>query len=167
MRRNAMIAGGLWLVGCAPDLPSEDWLITAARVIAVKGEAPEGKPGTPATYTVFVADPNLEAPRSVVRFGWCVAPKALTENGSVSSACLGSSSLEPIGVGAEVTASTPFNACSLFGPIAGARRVFARGDPDGSGGFYQPLRARTYPARSRRFHLARIACGVATLRPRI
>ncbi len=156
---GALTLLALGFVACEPHLPSNDWLVTSPRVIAVKGEPAETKPGESATYTAFIADPAGDGGRDVATFAFCTAPKSPAENAVVSSACLDAASLRQLGEGDSVVAQTPFDACTLFGPIA-APGGFRPRDPDVTGGYYQPLRVdldREAPV----FHLARVSCGVA------
>ena len=126
-------------VACAPTLSSSDALITAPRVIAVRAEPAEAKPGSTVLLHALVASPagaSAEPPR----WAFCVAPEPLTEDGIVSNACLdGAADLRPVGEGTSLTASTPPDGCSLFGPDTSAGAARPR-DPDASGGYYQPLR---------------------------
>lgn len=145
------------VVACAPNLTSDDWLITSARVIAIRGEPPETKPGGTATFTAFIADPTGGSHKEPV-FAFCTAPKPSVENAVVSTACLGDGALVPLGSGDSVTKALPASACTLFGPIA-APGGFRPRDPDPTGGYYQPLRVALEGAPPT-FHLARISCGV-------
>ena len=63
------------------------------------------------------------------------------------------------GHGTRVTATTPADGCSLFGPDAPAGGLRPR-DPDATGGYYQPLRADLAGA-DLTFALVRITCDLA------
>jgi hypothetical protein len=63
------------------------------------------------------------------------------------------------GAGRNVTATTPANACSLFGPNAPPGGFRPR-DPDITGGYFQPLRI-DFPGEEAVFHLQRILCSLA------
>jgi hypothetical protein len=93
-----------------------------------------------------------------IDWAFCVAPKPLGEDNIVSNACLGASALAPAGVGATVAASTPSNGCALFGPEVSSPGLRPR-DPDGTGGYYQPLRA-DLPGADTAFALVRIQCSL-------
>ncbi|HEX8795202.1 MAG TPA: hypothetical protein VF765_29845, partial [Polyangiaceae bacterium] len=93
-----------------------------------------------------------------VAWDFCTAPKPITEDNVVSSACLGSGALVAAGAGPTTTARTPAKGCSLFGPDTGSTGFRPR-DPDATGGFYQPLRA-TLSGAPDAFALARIHCDL-------
>jgi hypothetical protein len=155
------------VASCEPRLSSDDGLVTSPRVIAVRGEPPETKPGASATFTAFIADPDAATPtddagydgRDVPAWSFCTAPKPPAENTVVSSACLESAALVRVGTGDTPTLTLPADGCARFGPIA-APGGFRPRDPDLTGGYYQPLRVDLEKAAPV-FHLARISCGVA------
>ncbi|HZU81467.1 MAG TPA: hypothetical protein VE987_01050 [Polyangiaceae bacterium] len=149
----------LLFAGCKPDLGPDDSLVTSARILAVKAEPPEAKPGSSATYTALVASPAGTADDAAIAWRWCVAPKSPAENDIVSTACLGGAALLPAGDGQSVTAASPSDGCELFGPDTPPGGFRPR-DPDPTGGYYQPLRgdlAGSPPV----FDLTRILCSLA------
>jgi hypothetical protein len=166
--RRSLLAGRrvlgvalLWALACKPDLGPSDGLVTAPRILAVKADPPEGKPGTPATYTAVLAAPNGTSPPGEVVLRFCTAPKALTDDNVVSSLCLDPSGLVLAGTGPAVVAATPGGACALFGPETPAIGGSARPrDPDVTGGYYQPLRV-DWAGADPTFYLARIRCDLA------
>ena len=149
----------LALGACKPNLSQDDWLITSTRVLAVKSEPAEAKPGTPLTFTALLANPSETADASTIDWYFCTAPKPPTENNVVSAECLDASSLSDAGVGLSIVTATPFNACSLFGPSTPPGGFRPR-DPDETGGYYQPLRIDV-PDSDTTFHLERILCDLA------
>lgn len=144
---------------CIPDLPSTDAIVSAPRILAVRGDPAEAKPGTPVVYTPLVAGAGGTVMAPAVVWAYCLAPKPLTDDDVVSTACLGMGPLEPLGAGASLTAPLPANACSLFGPVTPAGGGRPR-DPDSTGGYYQPLRAALVGAAPV-FALERVACDLA------
>jgi hypothetical protein len=50
------------LTACLPRLPVEDGLVTAPRVVAVRSEPAEAKPGTMVRWTALVVAPRGEEP---------------------------------------------------------------------------------------------------------
>ena len=94
-----------------------------------------------------------------IDWSFCTAPTPLTEDNVVSNACLGSSSLVAAGSGPATTATTPGDGCSVFGPDTPSAGFRPR-DADGTGGYYQPLRADLAGADAA-FELARIRCDLA------
>lgn len=149
--------GALALSACRPEFDDDYWRVDEPRVLAVKSEPAEAKPGTPLMFTAFLS--VLGAPTQPLLWNFCTAPKPATENNAVSAACLGSTALVPAGSGLAIEAATPRAGCSLFGPNSPPGGFRPR-DPDISGGYYQPLRldlAGAEPA----FHLQRISCDLA------
>ena len=140
---------------CVPDFPDDEWRITTARVLAVKSEPAEAKPGTPLRYTAFVATVDAES-SPFPSWTYCLAPKPLTENNVVAADCLHEASLLPLGRGQMLASAVPSDACKRFGPD-----VFADGfrprDQDPTGGYYQPVRL-DLNAEPPVFHLERITC---------
>jgi hypothetical protein len=144
----------VFLVACTPELDDRESLVDDPRVLAIRAEPAEAKPGTPVTYTALVAGP--EGPITTpLEWAYCSSPKPLTENNSVSSACL-----EGAGTSSETfTAPIPGDACALFGPDPPPGGFRPR-DPDVTGGYYQPLRARTGTQTA--FLLQRVRCNLAS-----
>lgn len=159
MTNRAVVSLVLVLGACKPDLSEEDWLITSTRVLAVKSEPAEAKPGTPLTLTALIASPSDEGGASTITWQFCTAPKPPTENNVVSTECLDTSSLVDAGSGVSIVAAAPSNSCSLFGPNT-APGGFRPRDPDETGGYYQPLRI-DMPGAVPTFHLERIRCNLA------
>jgi len=144
---------------CVPALGPGDSLITSTRILAVRADPAEAAPGAKVTFTSFVASPGGTVTNAGIDWSFCTAPKPLTEDNVVSNVCLGSSSLVAAGVGPTTTAPTPSNGCSVFGPDVGSAGLRPR-DPDGTGGYYQPLRA-DLTGSDTDFELARIHCDLA------
>jgi len=162
-RRRAELTATAGLAACAlscvPNLSNDDSLIDSTRVLAVRADPAEAKPGATVTFTALVAGSTGTVPSAPVAWDFCTAPKPLTDDNIVSDACLDSSSLVGAGTGESTVATTPTNGCSLFGPDTppgGFRPV----DPDETGGYYQPLRAEL-PGTDATFELARIQCDLA------
>src|SRR5262249_44281457 len=96
-------------------------------------------------------------------WGFCIAPKPLTENNVVADACLGQDAIAPITPGPSTSAATPADACSRFGPdvppsMPGQPPLRPR-DPDITGGYYQPLVVQL--GSDTTFGLERITCNLA------
>jgi hypothetical protein len=144
---------------CVPNLGDDDAVVSAPRILAVRAEPAEAKPGSTIEVTALVATPESMAPAPTIAWNFCIAPKALTEDNVVSNTCLDDSSLVPAGIGMKVTVMTPSRGCSVFGPDAPPGGLRPR-DPDGTGGYYQPLRVDLVGA-PQAFALLRITCGVA------
>jgi hypothetical protein len=149
----------LTLGACAPTLVSDDARVTTPRILAVRADPAEAKPGASITFTALVAGPRGPVQAAAIVWSFCQAPKPLTEDNVVSSACLESASLMAAGSGPSLAATTPINACSLFGPDAPPGAVRPR-DADETGGYYQPLRV-DLAGWDRTVALARITCNLA------
>jgi hypothetical protein len=147
------------LIACRPNLGAEEALVTSTRILAVVADPPEARPGSLATYRGLVASPGGTEAAAPLVWRWCLAPKPLAENDVVSTACLAGPSLAPAGMGPRITAPTPGDACALFGPDTPPGGFRPR-DPDGTGGYYQPLRV-DLTGVAPTFMLARIRCNLA------
>jgi hypothetical protein len=159
MNRGLWLLFGTVLTACKPDLAVQDWLVTSTRVLAVKSEPAEAKPGTSLTYTALIANLADGDSGSTISWYFCSAPKPPTEDNVVSDACLDSASLVPAGQGLSIVAATPSKACSNFGPNTPPGGFRPR-DPDATGGYYQPLGVDV-PGSDTTFHLERILCTIA------
>jgi hypothetical protein len=156
----------LWAVAglsCVPNLGTSDSLVTTPRILAIASEPAEAPPGTKVTFTALVASPDGTVSSASVAWGFCEAPKPLTTDNAVSDACLDASSLVGAGRGESITAATPKNGCSTFGPDTPPGGFRPR-DPDVTGGYYQPL-AASLPGSDTTFELARIKCDLANAPP--
>jgi hypothetical protein len=136
--RRSLVVLLLALPTCTPEFGDRDSLVTSTRVLAVAADPPEARPNdATVAYRVLVASPDgtvADAPES---FALCATPKLLTENASVSAACLGGgAAVRPM---SGDRAPVPADACSLFGPETPPGGYRAR-DPDVTGGYFQPVR---------------------------
>jgi hypothetical protein len=159
MSRVILLLPLLLGAACVPDLSSDDARVTVPRILAVRAEPAEAEPGSSVMFTALVAGPQGSVEGPPIAWSFCEAPKPLTEDNVVSTACLDAKALLAVGNGASVTATTPGNGCSLFGPDPPPGAVRPR-DPDATGGYYQPLRA-DLPGWDPTFALARIRCNLA------
>jgi hypothetical protein len=153
------LVGALVLCACRPDLSQDTWLITSSRVLGVKSEPAEAKPGTSPVFSALLASPSNTDLAALIHWRFCSAPKSPSEDNVVSSACLDASSLVDAGAGPSIVAAIPRDACSLFGPSSPPGSFRPR-DPDETGGYYQPLRLDVSGADPT-FHLVRVRCDLA------
>lgn len=153
------------MAACRPELEPGESLVSSPRLLAVRADPPETLPGARATYTALVASPDGTARDAAIAWSFCAAPKPVTNDNVVSDACLRASSLVPAGAGAELVATTPEDACILFGPDTPPGGFRPR-DPDVTGGYYQPLRADLAGAEAA-FVLARVTCRLANASPEV
>lgn len=151
--------------GCKPDLGQATSLVAERRILAIKTEPAEARPGQSVSYTALVVSPAGTDAAPALDWALCLTPKPLDENNIVAHACLGDSGVMAVGgPAATVTAATPSTACQLFGPDpppqeAGKPPLRPR-DPDVSGGFYQPMRLGDGEVSG--FALERITCNLAS-----
>jgi hypothetical protein len=150
---------------CKPDFGERESLVDRTVVLAVRIEPPEAKPGETVTTTLLVVSPDgpLDAPPA--SWAFCATPKLLTENGSVSSACLGPSGVTPLGdAPGGISGPLPANGCFTFGPETQSAETRPR-DADVTGGYYVPIRARVgvsdAPEPLTAFGFARLVCNLA------
>lgn len=142
MKKRALLSLGVLVLAaaCKPDFPQRDSLVTSERVLAVRADPAEAKPGTPVTYSTLVVAPDGTRPNAAADWAFCATPTSLTENDSVSPECLKDRVRGAGGPSANVVAPTPDDACSIFGPDTPPGQTRPR-DADATGGFFQPMRA--------------------------
>lgn len=148
----------LVLAGCRPDFEDDPALVVAPRILAVKSEPAEAKPGASEELSALIALPTAADGGLAPEWSFCLAPKSVAEDNVVSTACLGA--LARVGEGSRVTAVLPSNGCSLFGPNPPPGGFRPR-DPDATGGYFQPLRV-DLPGADPLFHLARLSCQLGS-----
>ncbi len=148
--RRALLIAALSSFACKPDLGPPASLITGWRLLAVRSTPPEVEPGASddggIEYALLAVTPSGDVPAPQVTWSYCVAPTPPAENDLVSPACLGpAAQLSAIASsGPDGNDPVPDDACSVFGPFPPMRTDAGAGrapDPDGTGGYYQPVRA--------------------------
>jgi hypothetical protein len=145
--------GAAWLcfalVACTPTFADETAIVSSPRLLAVQGVPAEGAPGAGFTLTALYVDGRGVRDPSAIDWATCSLPKPLGEPGPISEACFvdASPDLVSLGDGGTVHGTIPTDACQLFGPDSpppqkgqpSARPT----DPDTTGGFYLPVRAKS------------------------
>jgi hypothetical protein len=157
MRRLTLIA---LLAACNPTFSDRPSRVAAPRVLAVRGQPAEARPGTMVAYDMLVA----AADAAEARWSYCTVPKPLDENNIVAAGCLADAGESPIGGGPSASAPLPLKACQLFGPdpppqTPGQPPLRPR-DPDVTGGYFQPVRVAVDGVTA--FGLERITCNLAS-----
>jgi hypothetical protein len=155
MRPLLLLALPAAALGCLPDLGDPASLVTATRLLAVRGDPPEAAPGAAVSYRALVASPTGTEDAPLLDWAFCTAPASLTDDGPVSPACLDGAVLPIADASPTASAATPLDACSLFGPDP-PPGSFRPHDPDATGGFYQPVRVGLGPLTA--FYLERVPC---------
>ncbi|NVB78613.1 MAG: hypothetical protein HOV81_09485 [Kofleriaceae bacterium] len=146
------------LAGCGDELDQRLSIIDEPRVLAVIAEPAEAKPGAQVMFHAIAASPDGPL-ATVPHWAFCTAPKSPTEDNVVSDDCVRGSALADLGTADVVTGTLPSDGCLRFGPDTppGGFRPRAA---DGTGGYYQPVRADVDALVA--FGLARITCKLPT-----
>jgi hypothetical protein len=170
MRRSTALLVGI--AACTPDLVDDTSLVTVPRILAVRADPAESPPGTAVAFRALWAGPGGTAADAPLDWAFCTARKPFTEPGAVNPGCLAATSpdLVPFGTGVAAGGTLPVDGCRRFGPdrpdpVPGEPAARPT-DPDGTGGYYQPL--RVYAAGGEPdFALGqpRIRCGLPMATP--
>jgi len=152
----------LALGACQPDLGPDDPIVTGPTILAIAADPAEAAPYGASTFRALVASPTGTLGDAALDWALCTAPKPPAEDNAVSVDCLGEGAAVPLGRAATVTAPIPADACARFGPDTppqppGSPPLRPR-DPDVTGGYYQPVRARLGALTA--FALFRITCNL-------
>ena len=148
----------LFVAACVPDAGDPASLVAGPRVLAVRADPPEAKPGAEVAYEALVITADGSRSSAPVHWAFCASPKPLTEPNSISSACLDDAGVRPIaGESRSITAPIPADACALFGPDTPPGDFRPR-DPDVTGGFYQPVRVESLGLVA--FDRQRVTCNL-------
>jgi hypothetical protein len=154
----------LLIAGCTPELDDRTFLVSGPRLLAIAATPAEAVPPAAVTFRALYVDPG---PDATLSWAYCVAREALTDEGTVSPACLDpeGSAVVPIGAGTSASGALPMNGCQLFGPdlppTVNGQPAGRPADPDPTGGYYQPVRLRVSDGGvTTSTSAARIACGV-------
>jgi hypothetical protein len=155
--------------GCVPELADETATVSSPRLLAMRVEPAEARPGSAIATQSLWAGPDGVIAGAPLAWSFCMARKSLAEPGTVSAACLVADGPEliPIGSGESATGTLPAEACRLFGPdrpdpVPG-ETASRPTDPDASGGYYQPIQVLAGSEVS--LASARIRCGLPEATP--
>jgi hypothetical protein len=156
------------LASCKPDIETPASLIDAPRILAVRSEPAEVKPGQQVAHVGLAVDQLGRDLADGLAWSYCTARKPLAELGPVNPACLADMGpdLMPLGSGRAVQSTVPIEACRLFGPetpIAKAGQPPGQPvDPDPTGGYYQPIAVEISSVQGPTRALAnvRLSCGL-------
>jgi hypothetical protein len=170
-RWDVRLVAALWgsltvAVACVPELPVQTWRIDAPQVLAVAAVPAEVAPGTTVQLRALLASPPDQA-QPDLSWHLCLQRKRDDELGPVSMACLGALTTEHValGVGEAVTLTVPMDACSRFGPEPPLQQPGQPAGrpvpPDGTGGYWLPLRLALGQGGTPSLAQVRLRCGVA------
>ncbi len=162
----AFAAIGATLVSCQPDLDDRVSLVEAPRILAVRADPAEGKPGDAIALSALVVAPDGTS-TPTPSWAVCTARKPLSELGPVNPACVrfDGEAVAPLGDGIAARLTMPRDACQNFGPDRPPPKDGEPAgrplDPDGTGGYYQPIVVRTSNAvdATSTFDV-RVTCGL-------
>lgn len=151
MRRLALLVA--LAAGCGPEFDPKS-VLSDLRVVAIKAEPPEIAPGETTTLTAVVP---LEETRGGVSFEWavCRLPPVAGASGGVNQDCLLHETapfLEPAGTTKRVQVTMP------------DVEPLDLGLPDGTGGFYLPVRLVIRDGEQRVFAIYRLRYAITPKR---
>jgi hypothetical protein len=164
LRRTWTLAS---LCACVPDVDVDLALVEAPRLLAVSATPAEAAPGDTVQWTALVGAPEGTLEDPDIDWRLCATPRPLAELGPVARACVDEAAAgASLGRGGTVTGALPMDACRRFGPeTPPAMPGTAPGrpaDPDGTGGYHQPVIARAPDTASPvTLFGTRLSCGIA------
>jgi hypothetical protein len=161
---HAVIAA-LSLLSCQTEFERRPSRIDRQRVLSIRSEPAEARPGESVEVSVLVASPEGTVLNPLPAWAFCLKRPPAAAYNVVADECLEptASWIQPAGAGTTATVTLPAAGCQLFGsePMAaasGALPIRAL-DPDETGGYYQPIRASIGDA-TLGFGSLRIACAL-------
>jgi hypothetical protein len=137
------------LLGCQPAFDRRPSVIDGPRILAVQSVPAEAKVGTAVQLSTLAVDPTGVVAGPAVDWAFCVSPRPVAEYDTVSAKCFASDSMylqavPPSGDAFSAPATLPASGCALFGseplPPGPGDPPVRPADPDGTGGYYQPVR---------------------------
>lgn len=168
-RSRAPLVVLLTAVGCVPSLEGEPWRVDGPRVVAVRATPAEAPPDAVVRLEALVVG-DAAGP---ARFALCLAPRGPEERRVAAEPCLlgAADALLPLPAfgPTEAEARLPLDACQRFGPLAPPSEAGAEPrrptDPDGTGGYHQPVVVELDGARS--IGRVRLDCGLPAAPARV
>lgn len=136
----------LFSLACEPTFDDRSSEVLERRVLAVRVDPAQARPGTDLKFSALVVEPAGTLRDFALDWAFCNAPKPVAETNDVSAACMAATGdqLDPLGNAASVTGKMPKDACRLFGPdtppSVSGEPPGRPTDPDSTGSYYQPLR---------------------------
>jgi len=174
-QRIALLAFAVSVLGCVPELDSDEATVREPRVLAIMADPAEAAPGKQVRYRALVADASGTREDLAPTWFHCLAQRPLAELGPVSRDCLSAERgrLRALGQGLGLEASLPADACALFGPNpplpVGDEPPGRPVDADESGGYKLPVVVGLDSGRgvSAGLYEQRISCGLAGVAPAV
>jgi hypothetical protein len=161
----AVAAPLILALACKPDLGSPPSLIVGPTIIAVRGTPAEAAEDAPVTYDVLAVDVSGRIQNPSMTWATCDDPKSPAQINAVNSKCLAIP--DEGGPSPTFMTTMPDGACKVFGPqppdVMEGQPPLRPQDPDVTGGFYQPVRARLTDGGEvvTAFALERLTCRLA------
>lgn len=152
---------------CKPEIEGSAALILTPRVLAVRSLPAEVEPNKPVAWQALYVAPETPDPRDL-SWALCIERKPIAVAGPIALECLEPAGAEllPVGSGVNVSGTVPRDVCRVFGPSPAApmpgEPTPRPADPDSSGGYFQPVRARIGATDNYAVGLTRVSCGVAS-----
>jgi hypothetical protein len=170
-RLLGLALGALGALACEPTFTDRNSQVLERRVLAVRTLPAQAKPGQDVKLSALVVEPTGTLSNFALGWAFCNAAKPIAETNDVSAACLeaSGSQFDDLGQGATASGKIPKDACRQFGPdVPQSKAGEAAGrptDPDGTGGFYQPVRviAPNRPAPILALAQSGLICGLPAL----
>jgi hypothetical protein len=157
----------LFLAGaCKPNLGSPPSLIEGTRILAVRGMPAEAAEGAMVTYDILAVNQSGRIASPTVAWALCHDPKPPASPNAVASSCVDSPD-DTTTPSPTFMAPMPSGDCKVFGPqppeVMAGKPPLRPQDPDVTGGFYQPVRAKVTDGDTvlRAFALERLKCPLA------
>ena len=157
----------LLLSACRPEIDDDASRVEGPRIVAVRTDPAEGRPGEAVTLTALFTDGASAVVDAPLVWSFCSTRRALAETAPIDPACLSGAAVRTIpGASARVAAEMPRDACRIFGPdlpLGKPGEPSGRpADPDGTGGYFQPGLVGGAGARPALFDV-RVRCTLSSV----
>jgi len=166
LRLAVVLAPIVLATACKPNLGSPPSLIEGPRILAVRGTPAEAGEGAMVTYDVLVVNQMGRIANPTVQWALCHDPKPPASANAVANSCVTAPD-DTMMPSATFTAPMPSGDCKVFGPqppeVMAGKPPLRPQDPDVTGGFYQPVRAKLLDGADSflAFALERLQCPLA------
>jgi hypothetical protein len=151
---------------CKPNLGSPPSLIEGTRILAVRGMPAEAGEGAMVTYDMLAVNPMGRIASPMVLWTMCKDPKPPASANAVATSCVTSPD-DMVTPSPTFMTPMPSGDCKVFGPqppeVMQGKPALRPQDPDVTGGFYQPVRAKLLDGGDMQiaFALERLKCPLA------
>lgn len=170
MRRALALAVVLaGAAACQPTFERRPSQVDGKRILAVQSTPAEAKPGAPVTLRALLVDESGPLGGPAPGWAFCVQGRPAADYNTVSQRCLANDVpyVRPFFSGADPFAADallPSEGCAVFGseplPPKPGEQPTRAADPDGTGGYYQPVRVAWPGADPVAFGQVRLSCAL-------